>query len=84
MMTRQTYDKIAIGTSVEEVEELAGAPYDISSGEEGKAYYRYLERIQVGPNQVCQETYLLTVVNGRVVAKEKKGGSRFLNIQGSN
>ena len=84
VMTKQTYESIQIGTSIEEVEELAGPPYDTSSGEDGKVYYRYLERIQTGPNQVCQETYLLTVTHGRVITKEKKGGTQRLTIQGSN
>lgn len=83
-MTNQTFNRIPVGSSVEVVEELAGPPYDIRTGENGKAYYRYLERIQTGPTQISQETYLLTVVNGKVVAKEQIRGGKLLNLQGSN
>lgn len=84
MMTRRTFEQISIGTPVDTVEELAGSPYDIATGENGVSYYRYLERIQTGPNQICQETYLLTVVNGRVVAKEQKRGGKLLTLQGGS
>lgn len=84
-MTRETFSRIPIGASVEEVEELAGPPYDIIPGNAPEmSSYRYLERIQTGPNQTTQEVYVLTVVNGKVASKEHQRGGKWFTLQGSN
>lgn len=70
LMTQPTYERISIGTSVEEMQELAGNPYEIKNAGSGVQYYRYIERFEIAPGQVNQNNYILTVSNGLVIDKK--------------
>ena len=67
-MNQKAFAAIPIGASVEQVKAEAGAPYRIKSEGEVQTYY-YIERIQIGPNQDAQHTYLLVVKEGKVIDK---------------
>lgn len=69
-MTAPVFDTIAIGSSIDAVEEQAGPPYSVKEEKGGIQVYQYVERIQIGPAVNAQNTYLLTVVNGVVVGKK--------------
>lgn len=71
VMNASTYDSIAIGASIEAVEEQAGPPYSVKEERDGTEVYRYIERIQTSPAASSQNTYLLTVINGVVVHKKR-------------
>jgi hypothetical protein len=69
MMTRETFDDIAIGTFINEVEEKVGSPYDVHSIEGGKEEYEYIERIDMGNQLISENHYFLIVLNGQVIGK---------------
>lgn len=79
-MTAQTYNCIAVGTPIEEVEKQAGKPYRISS-QKGTEQYCYIERIQTGPSGNAQNTYVLTVKEGVVIDKQCTHASQSLNVE---
>ena len=80
-MTAPDFDRIQKGAPISEVIAEAGEPFNISSPQEGMQQYRYIERIETGPGTISQNTYILTVVNGRVVDKQRTTDARPLNLQ---
>ena len=80
-MTAPDFDRISIGASISEVVDEAGEPFNITSLQNGAQQYRYVERIETGPGLISQNTYVLTVVNGQVVDKQRLDESQSLNIQ---
>lgn len=80
-MTAPDFDRIQKGAPISEVIAEAGEPFNISSPQEGMQQYRYIERIETGPGTISQNTYILTVVNGRVVDKQRTTDARPLDLQ---
>jgi hypothetical protein len=73
MMTRESFDSITLGTSIEEVIEQSGEPYAIHSKGGGIEEYEYLERMVAQNNiLVAENHYFLKVSQGKVVAKRLK------------
>lgn len=70
MMNQPAFDKIYVGMPVEDVQKIAGEPYEIRSGRDSVEYYQYIERFEVGPGAVNQNIYILGIVNGQVVDKQ--------------
>lgn len=70
VMNQLAFDKIFIGMPVEDVQQIAGEPYEIRRGRDGIEYYRYIERFEIGPGAIHQNSYVLGIVNGQVVDKE--------------
>ena len=52
LMTRSTYDDIAIGSSGDEVRAIAGEPYAIYWDGPDVEEYEYIEKIDVGNRRV--------------------------------
>lgn len=80
-MTAPTFERIPIGAPVANLEEEAGPPFRVTTDASGNQYYRYLERIQIGPSTTCQNTYIITVKNGQVVDKQQLQDSKSFNVQ---
>ena len=74
MMTRDNYDCITVGTSIKEVQKIAGKPYAIHNKGGGTQEYEYIERINRGGMDrgteiLAENHYYLVVVDGQVVGK---------------
>lgn len=80
-MTVPDFDRIQKGTPISEVIAEAGEPFNITSPQEGIQQYRYIERIETGPGRTSQNMYILTVVNGQVVDKQRTTDASPLNLQ---
>lgn len=80
-MTAKAYERIPIGSSVAEVEAQVGLPYRMTSPQAGVQQYYYLERIETGPGSLSQNTYVLTIVDGEVVNKQRLNEFNSLNLQ---
>ncbi len=80
-MTAPTFERIPIGAPVATLEAEAGPPFRVTTDASGKQHYRYLERIQIGPNTTCQNTYIITVKNGQVIDKQQLQDSKSFDVQ---
>lgn len=81
-MTASAFDCIPIGAPVSQLEAQVGTPYEITSASQaGTQQYCYIERLEVGPGAVAQNTYFLTVKNGQVINKKCSNESKTLNVQ---
>ncbi len=70
LMTRSAYEGIPIGAPIAEVEAQVGPAYEVIAGNQPDiSYYRYIERIEIGPGSINQNTYTLTIVDGKVADK---------------
>jgi outer membrane protein assembly factor BamE (lipoprotein component of BamABCDE complex) len=67
--TQQDFASIAIGSSIAQVQERVGTPYEIEQTDDGTEVYHYIERIEIGPNATTQNNYVLTVSKGVVIDK---------------
>lgn len=70
VVTQQDFDSVAVGSSISQIQERIGSPYEIERLDNGTEVYHYIERIQVGPNATAQNDFALTVSKGLVVDKK--------------
>jgi hypothetical protein len=70
MMKQSDYETIQIGTPVESLKDLVGAPYRIIREGDGSRTFQYIERIEIGPGAIEQRIYSLRVQNERIVGKK--------------
>lgn len=80
-MTQPDFEQIQRGMTIEQVIAESGEPYTVTSSQDGKQRYTYIERIDTGPGRVSQNTYTLIVVNGQVVDKCSSNDASVLNFQ---
>lgn len=80
-MTAPTFERIQIGAPVAALEAEAGPPFRMTTDKSGNHYYHYLERIQIGPETTCQNTYIITIKEGQVVDKQQLQDSSSFNVQ---
>ncbi len=70
VMSQQSFDTIAIGSSASQLKKMMGDPYEIERLDNGTEVYHYIERIDIGCNSTAQNTYSLVVSQGIVVDKK--------------
>lgn len=69
-ITRACYDAVILGSTVQELECLAGEPYAVHCVCSGETEYEYIEKAELNPYQVMAENHFyFRVVNGHVVSK---------------
>lgn len=71
-MTTETYSDIQLGTTVADLESVAGIPYAIHSRGPSKQEYEYVERIELAPSLTYDNHYFIMVDNGIVTQKRYK------------
>jgi outer membrane protein assembly factor BamE (lipoprotein component of BamABCDE complex) len=69
MMTRNEFDGITVGMTVQEVEDCVGTPYAVCKRADGTEEHEYIERVNIGGDRIFQNHYFLTIMDGRVVGK---------------
>lgn len=75
-MSREIYDDITIGTSMQEVTQKAGEPYSARSLGNDKDEYQYIERVSIGNEMFYVNHYYFEVTDGIVVGKRLKQETR--------
>lgn len=81
LMTKPIYDRIAIGTPIDQVEMQAGSPREIRKTEKGVYHYRYIERIETGPGTIAQNCYILTIEDGIVIDKRMETDRSSISLR---
>jgi hypothetical protein len=84
IMTPSAYEGIRAGTDITQVKDLYGPPYDVKELGNGQQQYRYIHRVTIAPDVTEQTTYLLYVVNGKVVGKQCCQNKNNLDFNASN
>lgn len=69
VMTRPRFHALELGTSAQTVQEECGPPYSIRKLPDGSEEYRYIERISADSDLVEENSYYVTIKNGRVISK---------------
>src|SRR5579872_2363451 len=69
IMTRKNFDTVTMGTSEEQVKEMAGKPYAVHKRANGVLEYEYIERIDTGDHFVTENHYLISFQGGKVISK---------------
>lgn len=69
MMTQEHYDTVTVGTSIAELEEIAGKPDAIHYKGDERQEFEYVERIGVSTYYSVENKYFIEVMNGIVVGK---------------
>jgi len=69
MMTRENFDQVQIGSSINSVIHTNGEPYSVHE-KNGKEEYVYIERVTTGNTLIFENHYILYVQNGMVVGKD--------------
>jgi hypothetical protein len=69
MMTRQNFQDVQVGSSINDVENRVGSPYAIRKGPNGTQEYEYIERYYLNDEVVEENHYILVVKDGQVVSK---------------
>lgn len=82
-ISQREFEQIQVGQPINEMQEFIGSPYDVKKEKDGSMTYRYIERIEVGPGIIQQNTYLFKVINGKVVDKQCIDNSSRINIKSS-
>lgn len=75
-MTRYQYNDLLLGTPMTRVASCYGEPYDVRDCGDGTYEYEYIERFDMGNELVYENHYILTVVNGQIVAKRLRQETR--------
>lgn len=70
LMNQQNYNQIQVGMAIEEVQSIAGQPYRVNHPNPSTQTYEYIERFDVGAGKTHQNTYVLTIQNGKVIDKQ--------------
>jgi len=81
MMTRERFATIQVGSDIASVEAIVGSPYSIRSLGNGIDEYKYLERIQIGPNTTDQIEYILYVPKRRLFRSFSHASSKVLDVE---
>jgi len=63
------FSNVFIGSTSEEVTELAGKPYNIHKKKDGTTEYEYIERLNSGLRTVEERHYYIVLKEGVVIAK---------------
>lgn len=79
LMNRQSYSQITIGMSTKQAQLIAGEPYRITQ-EEDYQNYEYIERFEIGPRTINQNTYILAVREGIVIDKQMRNHTPSVNF----
>ncbi len=70
IMTRMEFDNIQMGDKIEDIESVAGTPYNICSKGDNTFEYEYVERIEfTGKTDIYENHYILIVSDGVVTGK---------------
>ena len=74
-MTVHHFSDLPIGTSTEELQNIAGKPYQINKKEEDAVEYVYVEKLKNGLRTTEERRYYILVRDGRVVGKRMEQSS---------
>ncbi|HSX04703.1 MAG TPA: hypothetical protein VLG76_08255 [Rhabdochlamydiaceae bacterium] len=66
------FDAVNLGSTVEELECIVGAPYAVHCICDGELEYEYVEKLSVDSELMAENHYFFKVVNGHVVSKYVK------------
>lgn len=68
-ISRDCFDAVILGSTVSELECIAGEPYAVHCVCDGELEYVYIEKLSVGYELMAENHYIFRVVNGHVVSK---------------
>jgi outer membrane protein assembly factor BamE (lipoprotein component of BamABCDE complex) len=69
-MTRDTYDNLSTGESVEDIRKKAGEPLEIKTLSNGRQEYLYVEKVMMGTEVIMENHYILVIANGTLISKK--------------
>ncbi len=72
LMTHECFDAVNLGSTVEELECIAGEPYAVHHLCDGEIEYEYVEKLSATTELMAENHYFFRVVNGHVVSKSIK------------
>lgn len=76
MITAQSFDAISVGSEISQIQSQYGAPYQVSSNNQGFQEYLYIERIDISHTVTDQVHYIFVVLNGKVIDKRIQTSER--------
>jgi hypothetical protein len=83
LLTSENFNAIATGADIAQIEEMYGAPFDVTRLPNGLEEHRYIQRIYVNENATDQIEHVFIVKDGRVIGKQLRqtGGVASFQFQ---
>lgn len=72
LMQDCTFQAVAVGARISEVEAVYGEPYSVRNLPNGNQEYLYIQRIDCGSSSVEVTEYAFTVCQGKIVGKNRR------------
>lgn len=69
VMTMNEFQDIPIGSTPEQIEEVAGTPFAIHHKKDGVVEYEYVEKLRLGARNLNERHYYLVIRDGQLVSK---------------
>ncbi|MDB6081945.1 MAG: hypothetical protein JWO53_1217 [Chlamydiia bacterium] len=82
LMTLKSYEEVAVGQRIDDLEYKAGAPYEKRKSSPDLEEYIYVERVTLSGSRDLFREYIFTISQGKVIHKQiKEVASPSLHFQ---